>query len=299
MKAFFQIIRAPILFSSATNVVSGFILMTFVDNGFSRPQWDKLLVLIVLSVLLYSSGAIFNDCVDADRDSRVRPERPIPSGAISLEVAYALGLSFMLVAVLLAMFLGMATAQLAALLVASIWLYNGVTKRQMILGALTMGLCRGLNMMLGMSAGSSFTSLTSNSELIWAPVLLGSYTVILSLVAHYEDRPAGGAGRWVLFSAPVGMSVVMVAAASIVVKQWPGRILLVPLSLFLGGVFVSALVRMTFESVRRATGLSIMLIVAFDAAIILGTRDAPLWLGLLVLGTLIPAILLSRVLSPS
>jgi len=59
------------------------------------------------------------------------------------------------------------------------------------------------------------------------------------------------------------------------------------------------LMKVTFASVRRAIAASVMLIIVFDAAVVLGTRNAPTWLGLALLVSLLPAGLIARVLSPS
>jgi hypothetical protein len=69
--------------------------------------------------------------------------------------------------------------------------------------------------------------------------------------------------------------------------------------LVLAAILIAPLVRLTFASVRKAVGMAVVLVIAFDAAIVLGVRDAPSWLGLGVLLSLVPAALLARKLSPS
>jgi UbiA prenyltransferase family len=303
LRAYLQLVRAPNLFTAATNVVAGFTLMTAVDDAqFDRPQWGHLIVLLFISVALYASGAIFNDCLDIEHDRRFRPDRPIPSGAVSLGRAYLLGLLLAAAALGAAMLLTPTTVLITGLLVTSIWLYNGVLKRIKFVGALSMGLCRALNMILGMSTGASMVAFTApdRRELVWAPLLLGLYTAIVTAASHYEDRPAGGAGRWVLFGAAAGLPVVLVGVAIAVVKEsWISWVLLIILILATAGLFIFTLTKVSFKAVRRAIGISIMLIIVFDAAICLGVRNAPLWLGALVLLALLPTWLTSRVASGS
>ncbi len=311
MKAYLQLIRAPNLFTAASNVVTGFVLMAAVDGTLGRARWHHLLALIFISVALYASGAIFNDCLDLEHDVRFRPERPLPSGAVPLGRAYALGLFLVLAALGMAVLLGSATTVLVTgLLVTAIWLYNGLFKRFMILGALAMGLCRFLNVLLGMTTGMSLTSFRVNQVLIWAPLLMGLYVVIVTVASHYEDRPAGGAGPWVLFGAAAGLPLVLFAASFKVLDgplSWGlvlGRGLLILLIFATAAAFILTLMKVTFASVRRAVGASVILIIVFDAAIVIGQWRAggpgvPLWLGLGTLAALIPAGLMARVLSPS
>ncbi len=315
MKAYLQLVRAPNLFTAASDAVAGFVLMAAVDGTLGKPRWHHLAALMFISAALYASGAVFNDCLDLEHDSRFRPERPLPSGALPLGRAYALGLCLVVAALMAAVVLESATTVLfTGLLVTAIWLYNGLLKRFMLPGALSMGLCRFLNMLLGMSTGTGMSlasfRVAHNRVLIWAPLLLGLYTVIVTAASHYEDRPAGGAGPWVLFGAAAGLPLVLLAAAFKVVNgplSWGlvlGRGLLILLIFATAAAFILTLMKVTFASVRRAVGISVILIIAFDAAVVLGqwrpgSPNLSLWLGLATLAALVPAGLLARVLSPS
>ncbi len=302
MRAYLQLVRAPNLFTAATNVVAGFALMAAVDDAqFDSVRWDRLLVLVLISAALYASGATFNDCLDIEHDRRFRPERPIPSGGVPLGRAYLLGLMLALAALGASMLMGPNTVLVTGMLITSIWLYNGVLKRFMILGSLSMGLCRSLNLILGMTTGASMGAIAApgNRELLWAPIFLGAYTAIVTAASHYEDKPAGGAARWVLFGAAAGLPVVLTGVAVAVVNYWLGWLPLVAMIAGTAALFIVTLTKVTFETVRRAIGLSVIMIIVLDAAIILGVRNAPIWLGLLVLAMLLPTWLISRVLSPS
>lgn len=302
MRAYLQLARAPNLFTAASNVVAGFTLMAAVDDAqFDRIHWDRLLVLALISVALYASGSIFNDCLDVEHDRRFRPERPIPSGEVSLGRAYLLGLLLAFGALGASMFLGPNSVLVTGMLITAIWLYNGVMKRFMIPGALSMGLCRSLNMVLGMSTGASMGALVApgSRELLLAPAFLGAYTVIVTAASHYEDKPAGGAGRWVLFGAAAGIPVVLTGVAVAVVDGWFSWLLILGMIVGSAALFIVTLTKVSFEAVRRAIGLSIVMMIVLDAAIILGVRNAPIWLGLVVLATVLPTWLMSRVLSPS
>ena len=56
--------------------------------AWARPT---LILLLAASTLLYAGGVALNDVYDADVDRQERPERPIPSGRVSLAAARRLG----------------------------------------------------------------------------------------------------------------------------------------------------------------------------------------------------------------
>ena len=55
----------------------------------------NLLVLVSGAVFLYSGGMIMNDVFDLAFDDEFRPDRPIPSGIVSKQLAVILTLLFM------------------------------------------------------------------------------------------------------------------------------------------------------------------------------------------------------------
>jgi 4-hydroxybenzoate polyprenyltransferase len=116
---------------------------------------SAILLLMICTIGLYGGGVVFNDVFDAELDKIERPERPIPSGLISKTFAALLGASLLLLGVVAAAFvhekifslsfiLALATA-IAALV------YDKWGKHHALFGPLNMGLCRGLNLLLGMS----------------------------------------------------------------------------------------------------------------------------------------------------
>ena len=112
-------------------------------------------MLLAASSLLYLSGVVLNDVFDLETDRSERPERPLPSGRVSLDAARRLGWKLLLLGVLLGTGAGLFVGHLrpgivAALLATSILLYDAWLKRTP-LGPLAMGACRMLNVLLGMN----------------------------------------------------------------------------------------------------------------------------------------------------
>ena len=69
-----------------------------------------------------------NDAFDAQFDQQHRPERPIPSGAITTAAVWKWGLSWLLLGLISLSLLGKITAVLAALLAISILIYDAIHK---------------------------------------------------------------------------------------------------------------------------------------------------------------------------
>lgn len=115
-----------------------------------------LMMLVISTAALYGGGVVLNDVFDAALDKVERPERPIPSGLISKISAAVLGVLLLLLGI------GAAAIShrenyfnpsliLAATIAIAAVIYDKWAKHHPVAGPLTMGLCRGCNLLLGMS----------------------------------------------------------------------------------------------------------------------------------------------------
>ena len=116
---------------------------------------SAILLLVISTVGLYGGGVVFNDVFDAELDKVERPERPIPSGLISKSFAALLGSALLLLGVVAAAFVhenifSMSFMLALAIAIAAL-VYDKWSKHHALFGPLNMGLCRGLNLLLGMS----------------------------------------------------------------------------------------------------------------------------------------------------
>ena len=141
----------------------------------------ELWLLMAASACLYCGGMVLNDVFDFSHDAVERPERPLPSGAISPEIAKRVGLALLLGGVATGVIAGAVSAGLpgaavtgsiAVTLAAMIWLYDGALKRSMAAPWL-MGLCRSLNVLLGAS--------TAGALLMQPPVEAESIAIVQDL----------------------------------------------------------------------------------------------------------------------
>jgi 4-hydroxybenzoate polyprenyltransferase len=145
MRAYLQLLRLPTVFTAMADVLLGFQL-----THRSFEPWPKLVGLMIASACLYLAGMVFNDVFDVAQDTRERPDRPIPSGRVSRRAATLLGIGLMVVGMVAAWTVAEQSLVIAAALVVAILAYDRFLKRTP-LGPVGMGLCRGLNLMLGAS----------------------------------------------------------------------------------------------------------------------------------------------------
>ena len=152
LKPYLQLMRPANIMTAISDVLAGAaIAMLYAGNGAGSLSWGPLVWLSVATVGLYGGGVVFNDVFDAKLDAEERPERPIPSGRVRLSAAIYLGVVLFVVGILAAVVTAPASGLIAVAIVAMCILYDGWAKHHVLAGPIAMGICRGLNLLLGMS----------------------------------------------------------------------------------------------------------------------------------------------------
>jgi 4-hydroxybenzoate polyprenyltransferase len=182
MLAWWQLLRAANVFTAASNVLAGFLI---VQRGFEPA--GTLAALVASSACLYLAGMVLNDFFDAEIDGVERPERPIPSGRIPRGVAGTVGWSLLAIGVLLALATSyqqenIAPGLIGVLLAIAVVQYDGGLKKTRF-GPYAMGWCRVLNVLLGASVA---IDLSQRVVPFAYAVAIGAYTVGLTYVARSE-----------------------------------------------------------------------------------------------------------------
>ena len=296
-RAYLELVRAPNLFTAAADVVMGFLF----THAFFRSDDELVLaVLIGASICLYAAGVALNDVFDAEIDAQERPDRPIPSGRISLATARRLGWGLLVVGVVLA---GAAAAlagswlpvAVGGLLAGAIAFYDSFLKRTP-LGPLGMGACRMLNVLLGMSV-----CLTPWGPGHWfVAAAIGVYIVGVTWLARGE---AGAPSRWQLALATL---VILAGIASLsvlprlvkdpvqLVSEQPQRwYMLIGVIAALAGLRTSrSVLEPEPEVIQAAVKHCILSVVVLDAAICYLVWDVRGFITVFAL--LIPTMILGR-----
>lgn len=142
--------RPANIVTSVADILAGIAISgVLIDNG-SLP-WYAIVFLCLSTACLYGGGIVFNDVFDVELDKIERPERAIPSGVISLKNATVLGSSLMVTGIALASLASITSGLLAFAVCFFALLYNKIGKHHPFFGPLSMGICRGLNLLLGLS----------------------------------------------------------------------------------------------------------------------------------------------------
>ena len=164
--------------------ISGFCILPITRENNLLP----VLYLCISTIGLYGGGVVYNDVFDADLDAVERPERPIPSGLVTRKQAAILGAFLLLIGIISALLTGLVSGLIAVAISLAALLYDKWGKHHSLLGPLNMGLCRGLNLLLGISIFVS--SLTSWWFLASIPVIyIASITMISRGEVHGGGRP--------------------------------------------------------------------------------------------------------------
>jgi 4-hydroxybenzoate polyprenyltransferase len=183
--AWLELLRAPNLLTVPGDVLAGWLL---VAGGVWHPT---LLAAVAASLCLYALGLLSNDILDFKTDAKERPARPLPSRRISPPTAVSVALLLMIGALGCAWLAGRAAFDVGVLLFLVIALYNSMLKPAPVVGPLTMGLCRGLNLLLGAAASASVFAgqQLPPSGLRWAltaALVLLTYVALVTALARRE-----------------------------------------------------------------------------------------------------------------
>ncbi len=189
--AYLQLARPANIVTAWADVLAGFAVAgaTLTLGGWTTTaNFTALGWLLLATTGLYGGGVVFNDVFDADLDAVERPERPIPSGRASRTGAAWLGGGLLAGGIVAASQVGAASALLATFIAAAAALYDAWSKHHPAFGPLNMGLCRGGNLLLGVSAVPAM--LAPSWYLVFIPV---AYIAAITAVSRGEVH--GGTRR--------------------------------------------------------------------------------------------------------
>jgi 4-hydroxybenzoate polyprenyltransferase len=275
--AFLKLIRLPMVFTAMADSAAGALVGGGAGIG-------SIAGVMLVSALLYSVGMLLNDLVDVKRDRDLHPERPLVTGILSwracmvfavLAAALALLLAIAIDPVLELQSSGASTTHLAVAILAAIVLYDLLTKHLGIVGAVNMGLCRALNLLLGMSVAADFY--------VGLPFAFVAfvYVMLVTSISLLEESPR----RWSYIVLMLALSVVPLGVPVVTsnsLSRW------LPLAVTLPILYKMVQSIPTFGRARvgETIGWSLRLIIVLDACY---AAAAGQWLGAGLVLLLLPA----------
>jgi 4-hydroxybenzoate polyprenyltransferase len=207
---------------------------------------------------------------------------------VAVGAAALLGGVLLAAGVLSALLASPTAGLVAGLTAASILLYDAWGKRQRIVGPFNMGLCRGLNFLLGMAA---------------VPAVLGSVWFLAVIPLFYiagvtalSRGEVHGGSRGPAAFALISLSLVSIALLVLTLNSrdpWPGTVLAAVLVLRVMPAFWAAYRSPAPATIRRAVRAGVLSLVLLNAAI--GVTFASAQYGLVILATGAAAWALARI----
>lgn len=181
---YLRLMRPANILTAITDIIAGAAIVGFFEHGLGDLQSIlQIICLIIATIGLYGGGVVFNDVFDARLDKLERPERPIPSGIISVTEGSVLGGYLLVVGILAAFTVSYFSGYIAILTAACALIYDKWAKHHAVLGPLLMGVCRGLNLSLGMSV---YLVSLQGDFLWWIAVVPVGYIAAVTMISRDE-----------------------------------------------------------------------------------------------------------------
>jgi 4-hydroxybenzoate polyprenyltransferase len=221
---FLRLVRPANIVTSVADVLAGIAISGYFLT--EKQEFFAVFLLCISTIGLYGGGIVFNDVFDTELDKIERPERAIPSGAISKKEATLLGIILLGIGLSAAFAFSVRSGIIAFLILVFALVYNKFGKHHGFWGPLNMGICRGMNLLLGVSIVS--LSLQNLYFLGLIPLIyIFSITMISQGEVHGSSRSKLYAGAFlylivigsILYSAFVQQNI-FYAALFLILFAW-------------------------------------------------------------------------------
>lgn len=267
---YLRLMRPANVVTAIADVLAGMAIAGYffqqAPGGFSWGTGQQLTLLPVIllclsTVGLYSGGIILNDVFDAELDKIERPERPIPSGLVSKKAATIFGGIFFFIGIFAAGLYNPNSQYLAVAIMVSCLIYDKYLKHHTVFGPLNMGLCRGLNLLLGMSI------IPGAIQQWWFLSLVPiAYIAAITMISRGEVH--GGSKRTLYFAA---LLYALVISAILIVAQTrnnllPSLIFVVPFTLMIFTPLIIAIQAPIGKHIGQAVKSGVIALILMNAA---------------------------------
>ena len=190
VRAFLELMRPANVVTAFTDVAAGMSIVGFVF-GKEINLLIPLLTLGFSSMALYAGGVVFNDVFDQELDSVERPERALPSGRMKRQEAIFGGISLLAIGIFLAFWQSRLSGYVSILITGLALFYDAKGKHMRIFGPINMGMCRAVNLGLGMSIFE--LGFLEHGALMLIPLI---YIAAITLVSRGEVHGSHSSPLW-------------------------------------------------------------------------------------------------------
>jgi hypothetical protein len=270
--------RPANLITAVADILAGMAIagLHFETDNF---LWGSAVLLIISTIGLYGGGVVFNDVFDAELDAIERPERAIPSGRVSKQNASILGISLLFIGILTAFMVSQTSGILAIIISFLALFYDRYGKHNNLFGPINMGLCRGVNLLLGISIINE-----SISDWWWVSIVPIIYISAITMISRGEVH--GGNKNHLYFA---GFLYILVSIFQGYVAYSLGNIALAILFILLHIFLIfkplaNAIVSPIGQNIGKAVKAGVLSLIVMDAAWVAASGN---WLlAILVVGLL-------------
>lgn len=158
------------------------------------PLWALLVGGAMNALGLFAYAAVLNDILDFRRDRTFHPERPLPSGRLSVSSAITLVMGTFILAVLGAAILGIPAVLLTLLLAGAILFFNSAGKFVPAVGLVVLGLIYAGQMVVP----------NLNLRFVWPVWLVMTHSLIVAGASHILGRKVPVISRRAVLVAGLG-----------------------------------------------------------------------------------------------
>ena len=283
---FLRLTRPANIVTAISDIVAGAAIASMVS---SVVDISSILWLVLATVGLYGGGVVFNDVFDADLDRVERPERAIPSGLISVKEGALLGACLLFIGVVAASFVALWPSGILAFAIAiAALVYDKWGKHHPFFGPLNMGLCRGLNLLLGLSVVPDIIH-TQYVFIFVTPII---YIAAITMISRGEVH--GSRSKTLVFAAFLYLLVITtITYTAIHYKNLPVTLAL--LILFIGLIappLGKAIQEPLGKNIGKAVKAGVIALIIMNAA--WAAAFGAFWFALIALALLPVSLLLAK-----
>lgn len=282
--AYLQLMRPANILTAWADILAGFAasgsaiaLYNVIYGQATLATLAPLVWLLIATTGLYGGGVVFNDVFDAELDAKERPERPIPSGRASSQGAILLGSLLLIVGVIAASQVSGLSGVLAGMIACASVSYDAIAKHHPFFGPLNMGLCRGGNLLLGVSAVPAMVS--DRWYLALIPILYIAAITAISQGEVQGGKPITGIIALLLIALVISGAIALGLLSSYQIFA------ALPFAVLLAGRIIPPFVKAARdprpEPIQAAVKAGVLSLIVLDATVAAGF--AALLYGLIVL----------------
>ena len=276
--AYLQLMRPANITTAWADILMGCVVAGIYSTNL---HFADIFWLVFSTTGLYGGGVVFNDVCDAKLDAVERPERPLPSGRATLSGAIALGTILLSMGIFAAAMVSPLSAILATIVATLALVYDFWSKHHTFVGPVNMALCRGCNLLLGISVIPFAVS--DRWYLALIPIIyIAAITAISQGEVHGGKKTTG-----IIAIASIGIVIGSIIGLA-VLPEYALSVTLPFLALFTALVlppFIKAAIAPTPKLIQAAVKAGILSLIVLDATIAAGFSN---WIYGLCLLALLP-----------